>query len=407
MATSPPYHLILDWDGTITYKDSLHLLPEAACAAKKLDYSKVWPPLVDAYLSDYTEHKKNYQPPANERRTLAEEFSWLRSLQAIEGRSAARVEGSGIFDGVTRAQLSQQASAAVDSGTLALRRGFFPVALPHAIEAGARVSIVSVHWSRHLIRAALQRHGELQCREEDEAGEAGTHSAASLVVVKAVGQHGQHGQQEEEHGLEPGQHHQRQPLRLDSWPGSVAGGPESRALMQQALQWIGRVKIEANELPSVELEGVPTRGVGVGLGKDRGKGIRTSTDKLAAMNALLADDGADTDTVVVYVGDSPTDLECLIAANIGICVRDEPLTSAQHDLAEALRRLGVQTHHVSELRERPWAARPPEKAAQLLQGHDRQVSRMTEPRYEYDRGLWWARDFVEITQALKSITFVQ
>jgi len=43
----------------------------------------------------------------------------------------------------------------------------------------------------------------------------------------------------------------------------------------------------------------------------------------------------------VYVGDSWTDIECLLAADLGICIRDSPMGSSQAKLAEALTRLGI------------------------------------------------------------------
>ena len=43
----------------------------------------------------------------------------------------------------------------------------------------------------------------------------------------------------------------------------------------------------------------------------------------------------------VYIGDSWTDIESLLAADLGICIRDDPMGSSQRKLAEALERLSI------------------------------------------------------------------
>lgn len=50
---------------------------------------------------------------------------------------------------------------------------------------------------------------------------------------------------------------------------------------------------------------------------------------------------------MVYIGDSWTDVECILAADLGICIRDEPMGNSQKKIAEAFERLGVSCPHIA------------------------------------------------------------
>lgn len=77
--------------------------------------------------------------------------------------------------------------------------------------------------------------------------------------------------------------------------------------------------------------------------------IITSLDKLAHLQNLRNLSPA-TDMPLVYVGDSRTDLECLLAADDGICMRDEPMGSSQRELRDVVAGLGFACVHVGEWR---------------------------------------------------------
>lgn len=88
---------------------------------------------------------------------------------------------------------------------------------------------------------------------------------------------------------------------------------------------------------------------------------------------------------IVYLGDSPTDLGCLLNADLGICVRDGDgdgdgkgaggMTSEQKALRGVLDRVGVDCRWIGELEGR--------KGAVGEEG-------------EWKGRLWWARDFDEV-----------
>lgn len=107
------------------------------------------------------------------------------------------------------------------------------------------------------------------------------------------------------------------------------------------------------------------------------RGIWTAGDKLVVMQQLVeksTEMGVKPKTV--YIGDSPTDLACLLEADVGICIRDQLLSSEQKGLKETLERVGVASEHVSEYGMRDGG---------LEEGEGMR--------------LWWAADFDEVCES--------
>jgi len=109
--------------------------------------------------------------------------------------------------------------------------------------------------------------------------------------------------------------------------------------------------------------------------------ITTSGDKLAVMKYLLgrwktAQRSLEPDRIelenprTAYIGDSLTDIECLLEAEVGIIMVSEGKASR---LKEVLERNGVAVKHVSEY-----------------------MTQLAEGQLE---AKWWARDFLEISQS--------
>ncbi|RYP73726.1 hypothetical protein DL771_003439 [Monosporascus sp. 5C6A] len=71
--------------------------------------------------------------------------------------------------------------------------------------------------------------------------------------------------------------------------------------------------------------------------------LTNSHDKLDVMEAVLREESL-ADKSSVYMGDSNTDLECLLAAHRGIVIADSPDTT----LLKTLRRIGKKAPHVRE-----------------------------------------------------------
>lgn len=305
-----PIHLVLDWDGTLTRKDTLALVGKIGYQhhgrSMRTEPSSLpqWSDLVNAYMVDFSAHQSSYSPKPEARRSIKEERDWLASLAPIENASVTRVQNSGLFNGVTANDVQLTASEAVESGELVLRHGwaslFDLVCGKHNEISGdanpSKISILSVNWSERFIRHALAENVQ-KCAVSDTPGE-----------------------------------------------------------QAQLLSYIQHMEIRANDIANLDAP----EGSDGSLTKKCTTGIRTSADKLANMPAhcrhrLDSSSRADGNPssgdkpTVIYVGDSATDLESLLAADVGICVRDEPMGSSQRELADTLERVGVQVVRIGEL----------------------------------------------------------
>ncbi|KAL8913556.1 MAG: hypothetical protein Q9171_001639 [Xanthocarpia ochracea] len=102
--------------------------------------------------------------------------------------------------------------------------------------------------------------------------------------------------------------------------------------------------------------------------------ILTADDKLRVMTDLVGTGQNDKPpSLVVYVGDSTTDLECLLHAEVGICLSGEAdtMTGEQKELKETLDRLGIGCRWIGEMN-------------------------AVDVKLRSTDQLWWAEDFDEI-----------
>jgi hypothetical protein len=76
-------------------------------------------------------------------------------------------------------------------------------------------------------------------------------------------------------------------------------------------------------------------------------GMHTGDNKLHVFQNICRQNPAER---VIYLGDSVSDLHCLLAADVGICVRDKPMSSGQRDLAETLKRVGITVKPLSDIK---------------------------------------------------------
>ncbi|CCF37486.1 hypothetical protein CH063_08800 [Colletotrichum higginsianum] len=163
-------NLVLDFDGTITTKDTIGTLAEIALRfqhKRGIDLSSAWQQILRDYSHDHAEHVSKYRPGEEERISLADELAYLRGLREVELRSVQRVEKSGLFRGITREDLKKAGNAARMEGSVKLRDGF--VELMHMVKAnGWSVSIVSVNWSRSFISGVLSDYGFVVVANEIE-----------------------------------------------------------------------------------------------------------------------------------------------------------------------------------------------------------------------------------------------
>lgn len=165
-----PTRLVLDYDCTLTVKDTMAVLGELPIAPKM-----TWEQITEAYVKDYAAFKKQ---PYSWNWCDREEYSgWLASRKWVEERSAKRVQDSCFFRGVKNEHVSDAVSRSLRNGNLELRDGWerlLELFLPEYDQTDGTfksscVSIVSVNWSETSIRQALwQAAGGLSHSEKDK-----------------------------------------------------------------------------------------------------------------------------------------------------------------------------------------------------------------------------------------------
>jgi hypothetical protein len=285
-----PIHLLLDWDGTLTRKDTLSLVGSIAYYANPDKSLPPWSHFANGWMTDYTEHASRYEPTTSTRTTLNQERQWLASLASIENKSVHRVESSGIFKHVKASHVGHIAASSVKSGDLQLRSHWNSLIYTLLSNPSNKIGILSVNWSARFIRQSLL--------------------SASLNLTF----------------------------------------PENEILSS----YVQTMEIDANEISNLD----HTDGSDGRLSKNSSTGIRTSTDKLLRLpprcqqrlDGLVSTKGPAEreDDIVVYIGDSATDLEALLAADVGICIRDDPMGSSQQELSDTLQRIGVDIRRIDE-----------------------------------------------------------
>jgi len=309
-----PVRLILDFDGTLTTTDTLAPLSQIGyshtASHSRSSPLPPWSSVVSDYLADYKAHLSSYVPAVDARSTITQETAWLNSLKPIEQASADRAIDAGIWSGVTSSEVELAARKAIDNGDVGLRKGWQGLVHDVAGHEGAVVEVVSVNWSRWWIRCILN---------------AGRH---------------------EENGVE-----------------------------SQMTESVDRLAIYANELPSVAADlGRTVTNAFHTSGADTV--MRTSGDKLQCLREGCSDNSRSSEAkqFTIYVGDSETDLECLLEADLGICIRDEKMGSSQKELAQTLARLKLDVGWIGDTKTSHSVNKP---------------------------NLVWARDFVEINEYMK------
>ncbi|KAL1611020.1 hypothetical protein SLS59_000657 [Nothophoma quercina] len=272
-----PIHWILDWDGTITRRDTLDALVSIAASSKPdspvLDE---WKRVSEAYMSDYTAAMEKLAPNGNLPKTIREEKKLLQALSSVEQASLDRVSSSRIFAGLTSTLLEEGGRSLIESNKVEIRQGFPGFLKSMQSQDHDALDLLSVNWSRHFISSCLQaastpiEKGAIYANELD--GIAGHRPSTGNIIPFA-----------------------------DTEKLIMSSGDK--------LQYLGRLRQQYHEARSQR----PNSG-----------------------------------RSIVYVGDSWTDIECLLEADLGICIRDEPGGSSQKKLAERLKDLGIHVPHIQD-----------------------------------------------------------
>ncbi|KAI9757102.1 MAG: hypothetical protein M4579_003580 [Chaenotheca gracillima] len=319
--TKSPLSLYLDFDSTLTEHDTLSALSSTVHKHRPSALPTLPPfsTFTEAYFADLEEYHRNphnwSSEPGQEPFTpLVAELARLRNLRPVENASLNRLGQVGWFQGLTAAGIAADAREAVEKRDVVLRKGWAEL-VRTVQQDGGSVAILSVNWSRRWVRECLR--ADLHYR----VGEAKLRQGAKIDV--------------------------------------------------------DAIEIVANELEGLDEPEGTTSGRILGtevLGGDR---IMTSTDKKKVLDALRqrnTDHQSGRTGTRIYVGDSVTDLECLLIVDVAITIREDEQSwsSGQRELADTLRLF------------------------------DTRVDRIDEYDEGADKGIvWWATDFEEITKALK------
>jgi hypothetical protein len=276
MSGAPPPIFILDFDGTITTKDTISTLAQCAVSfqqSRAKDMQKDWDYVVAAYSEDCSKHVESYKPSKGDRTTLKEELDWLRGLKAVEERSFSRVSNSGIFAGISQDDWWHLGRDAVERGDVGIRRGFKEF-VESVTKKGGQWGVVSVNFSTEWIKGVLS------------------------AVIGA----------------------QAENVRV------LANSPDERGILRGP----------------------------EGEGGGEGEVMATSNAKLEAVMRLLREwdtryrISCEEINAVYYIGDSGTDLECLIEdETIGVAMAEKGKSS----LMDMLQRIGVKTTRIEQYQE--------------------------------------------------------
>ncbi|KAH8893786.1 hypothetical protein GQ53DRAFT_821685 [Thozetella sp. PMI_491] len=153
--------VILDFDGTVTEKDTLGVLAHYFIDLNP-EKRVHWDQAVERYVRDLQAFNDAYQPAEPDRVGSQAELDYSRAQRKVEHASIERVQQSGLFD---RAELNltlqnhQSAmyllgQRAVQDGVVKIRPGFREF-LSTMLTAGSKVGVLSLNWSTDFVKGVL------------------------------------------------------------------------------------------------------------------------------------------------------------------------------------------------------------------------------------------------------------
>jgi len=288
--------LFLDWDETLTSKDTLSLIAPSSppTPSSSLPSSPRFSTLSLHYMQDLSKHNEIIQSPTN----LRDQMKYLSSIDQVELKSQARVESSGLFKGFEPNLLETRVK------DLTFRRGWASTSEPSSqsepsasgwIQSKSKAGLLDLHvisvgWSAQFIRLGLS---------SPKGGSFPPDIPKSIVANEIqIGKDGK--------------------------------GTGKMTKSNDA------TRFEDSQVGNDEADNVSSP-------QEKFSGIRTGIHKLREFRRLRKERGEklkDEELATIYVGDSQTDLPCLLAANVGIIIGDSK------SLLQTIERLGL-NHNLS------------------------------------------------------------
>ncbi|KAF2109001.1 hypothetical protein BDV96DRAFT_503601 [Lophiotrema nucula] len=276
-------HFILDFDGTLTHRDTLEQLVQVAkdSTGDRERTDNAWTKCKEAYLEDRANTMKTIN--LSDSTTVEGESAILKDLEPVETRSVDRVSKSGIFQGLTEQHILDGAAQQREKPNgVRLRNGV-----------------------REVLDVVNSRRERLRQDEEGNVDD------VSILSV--------------------------------NWSQTWIYGCLKSQLDNFEEYNIYKTNICSNELEGLKVSMIPSNGVITG-------GIFSSRNKLERLTHLRrVSASSGSRTPVIYVGDSWTDLECLIDAELGICIGKPNIETSE--LAQSFKRIGIKCPHISKLDE--------------------------------------------------------
>lgn len=317
-------HLIIDFDNTITKQDTTLNIGEIALSYKlrslDTDQHAEWESFLQWYANTLGTYTASYSPKPG---TLKEEIIWLRSLRHVEEQSH---RSRSLRDVLRDVPAERYRAAAYESTQEIPWRESFLVLMAELRlgetgggEKRLLCNVLSVSWSEDFI------HGFL----------------AGMLARSEKGA----------------------PRKPDTKTPRQRG-----AAALEAMQiWANRIEPQTGMIVPGSHAGVPEAGAE--------RVLSSCVDKLRVMAGKMLQCGMKT----VYVGDSTTDLECLLGAHVGVVMTEGGGGGGGGgggSLMERLRSIGYPCDRLSE----------------------------RQPGYEESglpRKLWWVADFVELVPLIR------
>ncbi|KAH3679384.1 hypothetical protein WICMUC_001004 [Wickerhamomyces mucosus] len=142
--------LIADWDDTITNKDTIELVAEAAYLTKP-DFPTKWDHFCELYYSNYKEYTSYF----GERNTIEQETEFQKGLKQIELSSVNEYVGLQLFKDVNHKAFQNQSSK------VQIKSEFFET-FKKLYDQNIPVIILSCNWTSVIMTKIFNDHGFVQ-----------------------------------------------------------------------------------------------------------------------------------------------------------------------------------------------------------------------------------------------------
>lgn len=344
-----PIHVCMDFDGTLTKKDTMAALAGVCYKEQARLGNHDFPPwshFVGAYTRDYREHESEYRPKKEDRRTVEKEIDWLNSLEKIEKASLQRVKDSGLFDlkllecgdGNDGKPLFTEP---LRSGEVQMRPGYIDIVsdilgLNSDYDSSGiwdnRTEVVSVNWSRTWVVQCLFQAAQQDC--EDEPMAPLVFAYVSYCAGESTNDRALSEPQPNDIPLAFSGLVRFANLYIATEAEVLSGGCSDRFANASLT---GRAALYKPR----QVQGLHC------TCRRKQNSLSIACHSLILRQYYNNGDPTGAQGLRIFVGDSITDLECLLGAHLGICIHNEMMRSGQRDLAETLQRIGIITKSLS------------------------------------------------------------